>query len=138
MNNIIEINHLYKTYNTLLGETKSLNDINLNIKGNEFLTIIGPSGCGKSTLLNLIADLDDYEGTIKIKDNYKIGYMCQDDLLFPWLTILDNALIGLKIQKKLTKENIEYTKELLEKYGLKDFINKYPKELSGGMKQRVA
>ena len=64
--------------------------------------------------------------------------MMQNDALFPWLNILDNATLGLKIKKKLTKENIEYTKKLLENYGLKDFMYKYPSNLSGGMKQRVA
>ena len=63
--------------------------------------------------------------------------MFQNDCLFPWLTILDNCLIGLKIQKQLTKGNIEYVKKLLTNYGLKDFINSYPSNLSGGMKQRV-
>ena len=62
----------------------------------------------------------------------------QSDALFPWLTILDNALLGLKIENNLTKENIEYVKNLLETYGLKDFMKKYPESLSGGMKQRVA
>ena len=62
----------------------------------------------------------------------------QSDALFPWLTILDNALLGLKIKHELNKENIQYTKTLLETYGLKEFINKYPDSLSGGMKQRVA
>ena len=64
--------------------------------------------------------------------------MFQEDTLFPWLTILDNVLIGLKIKKELTKDNKMYAIELLKKYGLYDFINKYPSELSGGMKQRVA
>ena len=72
------------------------------------------------------------------KGTDKIGYMFQNDCLFPWLTILDNCLIGLKIQKQLTKENIDYVKQLLTNYGLKDFINSYPSNLSGGMKQRVA
>ena len=68
----------------------------------------------------------------------KIGYMLQQDSLFPWLTIFENCLIGLKIEKKLTKENIKKVKDLLKTYGLKDFMNSYPKSLSGGMRQRVA
>ena len=139
MNNVLEINSLNKTYYNINGSTKAIDDISLNINNSEFISIIGPSGCGKSTILNLIANLDDYEGTIKFnKENPTIGYMLQSDSLFPWLTILENALLGLKIKKKLTKENIEYTKSLLNKYGLRDFINKYPNDLSGGMKQRVA
>ena len=64
--------------------------------------------------------------------------MLQEDALMPWLNILDNALLGLEIRHEKTKENIAYTKELLEKYGLKDFLEKYPSQLSGGMRQRVA
>jgi len=139
INNVLEINSLNKTYYNINGSTKAIEDISLNINDSEFISIIGPSGCGKSTILNLIAGLDDYEGCIKFnKQNPTIGYMLQSDSLFPWLTILDNALIGLKIKNKLTQENIEYTKKLLNKYGLKDFMNKYPSDLSGGMKQRVA
>ena len=111
MNNVLEINSLNKTYYNINGSTKAVEDISLNINDSEFISIIGPSGCGKSTILNLIAELDDYEGTIKFnKENPTIGYMLQSDSLFPWLTILENALLGLKIKKKLSKENIEYTK----------------------------
>ena len=66
-----------------------------------------------------------------------MGYMLQNDTLFPWLNILDNTLLGLKIEKNITKENIQKVTKLLETYGLKDFIKKYPNNLSGGMRQRV-
>ena len=106
----------------------------------QFIAIVGSSGCGKSTLLNIISGLlEKTNGTIKFyKENPIIGYMLQEDALLPYLNILDNATLGLSLKKIKTKENIEYTKKLLETYGLKDFIYKYPKELSGGMKQRVA
>ena len=106
----------------------------------QFIAIVGSSGCGKSTLLNIISGLlEKTNGTIKFyKENPIIGYMLQEDALLPYLNILDNATLGLSLKKIKTKENIEYTKRLLETYGLKDFIYKYPKELSGGMKQRVA
>lgn len=138
MNNVLEINNLNKSYHSINGSIEAIKNISLNVKESEFISIIGPSGCGKSTILNAIAGLDEYKGKIKFKkDKPVIGYMLQSDSLFPWLTILDNALIGLKIKKILTKDNIDYTKSLLIKYGLKDFLNKYPSDLSGGMKQRV-
>lgn len=138
--NILTINNLSKTYYTKEKEILALDNIYLNIKENSITAIVGPSGCGKSTLLNIIGRLDKKtKGEIIFNDNKnKIGYMFQNDCLFPWLTILDNCLIGLKIQKQLTKENIDYVKQLLTNYGLKDFINSYPSNLSGGMKQRVA
>lgn len=118
----------------------AIEDISLDIKENSITAIVGPSGCGKSTLLNIIGNLDNKtNGEIVFKDNKnKIGYMFQTDCLFPWLTILDNCLIGLKIQKKLSVENISYVKDLLKNYGLGEFINSYPSSLSGGMRQRVA
>ena len=140
MNNVLTIKNLSKTYFTKLGSVEALNNINLDIRKGEILGIIGSSGCGKSTLLSIIAKLDlATSGVIKSeKDEYVVGYMMQNDALFPWLTILDNATLGLKIKGIKTKENIEYTKKLLEIYGLKEFVNKYPNSLSGGMKQRVA
>ena len=132
------INNLSKNYYTKEKEILAIDNISLNIEENSITAIVGPSGCGKSTLLNIIGKLDKQtKGTISYNKN-KIGYMFQTDCLFPWLTILDNCLIGLKIQHKLTKENIDYVKKLLTDYGLKEFINSYPKNLSGGMKQRVA
>lgn len=136
---ILNVNNLSKTYHTVLGETIAIKDITFNINKDEFIGIIGPSGCGKSSILNIISGLDnDYTGNITINKNIKIAYMLQEDALFPWLTIMDNVLLPLKIKKMLTKENIEYAIELLKKYGLYDFKDKYPNYLSGGMKQRVA
>ena len=139
-NNILTINNLSKSYYTKEKEILVLDNLNLNIKENTITAIVGPSGCGKSTLLNIIGKLEHKtKGTIEFTNNKnKIGYMFQTDSLFPWLNILDNCLIGLKIKKELTKEKIEYVKKLLINYGLKDFINSYPNNLSGGMRQRVA
>lgn len=139
MKNIVEIKNLSKTYHSISGEVLSIKKLSLNVKEGEFVSILGPSGCGKSTILNILAGLDkDYEGNIKFqKDNIILGYMLQDDSLFDWLTVFDNAVLGLKIQKKMTRENITYVKDLLNKYGLKDFLDKYPVSLSGGMRQRV-
>ncbi len=138
-NKILSINNVSKSYYSLNGETNALDNISFDLYEGEFLGIIGPSGCGKSSILNIISGLDkEYKGKIWIKDGIKIGYMFQEDVLFPWLTILDNALLGLKISKKLNQENKNYVLNLLKKYGLYDFRNKYPSELSGGMKQRLA
>ncbi|MBR3161983.1 MAG: ATP-binding cassette domain-containing protein [Bacilli bacterium] len=139
-NTILNINNLSKSYYTKEKEILVLNNINLKIKDQSITAIVGPSGCGKTTLLNIIGNLDTKtKGELLFTDNKnKIGYMFQNDTLFPWLTILDNCLIGLKVRKELTKENIQYVKKLLNNYGLQDFINSYPNNLSGGMRQRVA
>ena len=136
---LLSINGLSKTYYSLKDETKVLDDISFDIYEGDFIGLIGPSGCGKSSILNILSSLDkEYKGTIKTKENLKIGYMFQEDTLFPWLTIYDNAMLGLKISKTYTKENINYIDNLLKKYNLYDFKDKYPKELSGGMKQRLS
>lgn len=139
MNNIVEIKNISKDFYSKNKITTAIKNISLDVKDGEFVAIVGPSGCGKSTLLNILCNLDKpTSGQIILKNNAKIGYMLQQDCLFPWLTIFDNCCIGLKIENKLTKENKEYVKNLLYTYGLKDFINSYPNSLSGGMRQRVA
>lgn len=138
-NKILEVNNLSKSYFNIKGETKTLDNISFILNKNEFLGIIGPSGCGKSSILNILSSLDkDYKGTIKTKDNIIIGYMLQEDSLFPWLTIYENSLLGLRILKKLDTNSKNYVLNLLKKYNLIDFKDKYPNELSGGMRQRVA
>lgn len=138
MNEILKIKHLHKTYNSISNETLAVSDTSFTVYDGEFVSIVGSSGCGKSTILNIIAGLDnDYTGLVKFKSGTTTSYMLQDDTLFPWLNVLDNALLGLKIQKKLTIDNINYVKNLLNKYGLKDFMYKKVTDLSGGMKQRV-
>lgn len=139
MSNLLEVKNLKKTYYSLEGEVEAVTDFSLTVKEGEFISIIGSSGCGKSTVLNIISDIDsDYEGDIKYSKRLVKGYMLQEDCLFPWLNILENATLGLKISKTLNKETEKYTKDLLIKYGLKDFLYKYPSDLSGGMRQRVA
>lgn len=139
MEKLIDIKNLYKTYHTKKCEIDALNNINFSINKGDFIGIVGPSGCGKSTLLSLIGNLEEpTKGNIEKNGTIKIGYMLQDDCLFPWLTIYENCLLGLKIEKNLTEENIENVKNLLKTYGLFDFINNYPRDLSGGMRQRVA
>lgn len=139
MNNLLEIKNLTKNYHTKEGEIKAIKDFSFDIKEGQIISLVGPSGCGKSTLLTIIANIDtESAGCILKKDDLKIAYMLQSDALLPWLTIYENAIIGLKIQNKLTKENLEYVDYLLEFYNLNEFKNNYPRSLSGGMKQRVA
>lgn len=139
MNKILKIKDLCKTYHTKKCEIEALKNINFELYEGDFIGIVGPSGCGKSTLLSILGNLEDItKGEVLKRDNLKIGYMLQDDCLFPWLTIYENCLIGLKINKICNKENMDNVKQLLNTYGLKDFINNYPNDLSGGMRQRVA
>ena len=139
MNKVIQIDHLSKKYYDKNQEILAINDVSLDVYDGEFLVIVGPSGCGKSTLLNIIGGIDNKtNGNIDMKNGVKVGYMLQSDCLFSWLTILDNALLGLKINNMLTADNINYVKELLNTYGLSEFMYSYPNSLSGGMKQRVA
>lgn len=138
MNDLLVIDNLSKSYNSLSGEVKAIENLSLSVRDGEFVSIVGPSGCGKSTLLNILAGLDnDFDGKFAFKDDVKVGYMLQDDSLFPWLSVYENAIIGLKIQDKCSEENILYVKGLLEKYGLSEFMDKKISSLSGGMKQRV-
>lgn len=139
MNKIITIKNLNKKYYTKDKEINAIKDISLDVYEGEFLAIVGPSGCGKSTLLNIIGGIDNKNsGDIIVNNNIKIGYMLQNDCLFSWLNILDNCLLGLRINNLLTEDNVKYVKELINTYGLTDFMYSYPSSLSGGMRQRVA
>ena len=116
INKLLEIKNLSKSYFSIKGETKVLDNISFDLYENEFLAIIGPSGCGKSSILNILSSLDkEYLGKIKVKDDIKIGYMLQEDALFSWLTIYENTLLGLKISGCLNDENILYVNNLLKK-----------------------
>lgn len=137
--NILEIKNLKKIYHSKTNETLAVKDFSLKIEDGDFIAIVGPSGCGKSTILNILAGLDNKSGgIIKFKDNINIGYMPQEDCLLNWRTVLNNCLLGLEIKKDLTEEKKIKIIKLLNDYGLKDFINSYPNQLSGGMRQRVA
>ncbi len=145
MKTILEVKNISKKYQNKEGEILAINNVNFRIKQGEFVSIIGPSGCGKSTLLSIISGLEKKTtGEIYIEGqktngiSNKIGYMLQRDCLLEWRNILNNTLFGLEVKGIKNKENIEYVHELLKKYKLEDFINKYPSELSGGMRQRVA
>ncbi len=144
MKKIMELKNVSLIYQTPDDEVTAIEGLTFDCKEGEFLSIIGPSGCGKTSILSLIAGLiKPTSGTIKINgqdDNQinNLGYMLQKDHLFPWRTIEKNVLLPLEIKKINTKENKEFALSLLEKYGLIDFKDKYPDQLSGGMRQRVA
>ena len=145
MEKILEVKNISKRYQNYEGEVLAIENINFRVKEGEFVSIIGPSGCGKSTLLSIIAGLEEkttgeiyIEGEKTIGISNKIGYMLQRDCLLEWRNILNNTLFGLEIKENRNKETEEYAKELLKKYNLYDFKDKYPSELSGGMMQRVA
>ncbi len=145
MASILEVKGIGKRYQNKDGEVQALKNVNFRVKPGEFVSIIGPSGCGKSTLLSIIAGLEEKsEGEIYIQNEKvtgvspKIGYMLQRDCLLEWRTIFNNALFGLEVKGKKSKENIEYVESLLKKYSLYDFKDKYPSEISGGMRQRAA
>lgn len=136
---ILEIKNLSKRYHNIHDEVIAIEDLNVEIYENEIVAIVGPSGCGKSTLLSILSNLEPKsDGEIIFHKDNNIGYMLQNDSLFPWRNIKDNCLIGLEIKKQLNEENVKYVETLLTKYGLKDFQESYPDNLSGGMKQRVA
>ena len=139
-NDILKIKDLSKIYHNETGEVLALKNINFSVKDKEFISLVGPSGCGKSTILTILAGIiPKSQGKINFNiKSPKLGYMLQEDSLFPWRTVLENACLGLEIKKKLTKDNKQKVINLLEKYGLKEFINSYPDSLSGGLKQRVA
>ena len=140
---ILKLENVSCAYHTESGETLAVDDLSFSAKKGEFISIIGPSGCGKTTVLTMIAGLiKPSGGKITIGGNSasgkSIGYMLQKDQLFPWRTVLKNVYLPLEVKKITTKENFDYGKDLLIKYGLKDFMNSYPDELSGGMRQRAA
>jgi NitT/TauT family transport system ATP-binding protein len=127
------------------GETEALKDISLSIAPGEFVAIIGQSGCGKSTLLSLISGiLKPTDGAVLVDGrpvtgpSRKVGYMLQQDYLFEWRTILENTVLGAEIQGANMGKARERAKQLLTKYGLGQFLNHLPRQLSGGMRQRVA
>lgn len=140
MSKILSINNLTKKYNTVCGEIEAIKDISFDVQEGEFIAIVGSSGCGKSTLLSIMANLiKETSGTVEYYiENPVVGYMLQEDALFNHLKIKDNVMLGVKLLKKESEESKQYVDYLLKKYDLEKFKDKYPKELSGGMKQRCA
>lgn len=139
MIDIDRVNHLFP------GGVSAVSNINLKIKAGEFVSVVGPSGCGKTTLLNLIAGLIPLnDGTISVAGSppragrHDVVYMLARDSLFPWRTALENVTLGGEFRGISSAERRERALVLLERVGLSDFVNYYPKALSHGMRQRVA
>ena len=145
MRELLTMQHVTARYQSPDGELTAAENISLTVSEGEFVSIVGPSGCGKSTLLTIMAGLKQPSEGQVLRDGEpisgpggKIGYMLQKDNLLEWRTIYKNILLGLEIRNRLTPENIEYARGLLRTYGLWDFRDRYPSQLSGGMRQRVA
>ena len=127
------------------GSVSAVEGVDFEVRDSEFLTIVGPSGCGKSTLLNIIAGLDEpttgrvlVDGAVVPERQRHFGYMFQKDLLFPWRRVRDNVAIGLEVLGAPRREARARALDLLERFDLGAFAEKYPAQLSGGMRQRVA
>ncbi len=144
MKKLLELKNISLTYQTPNDEIEAIKNLSFDCAEGDFLSIIGPSGCGKTTVLSIIAGLiKPTNGKVYVNGkesdgNEDIGYMLQRDQLFSWRTVEKNILLPLEIKKKATEENKKRVDVLLKKYGLYDFKRKYPDQLSGGMRQRVA
>ncbi len=141
----LSIQSIQHTYFSPKTATHALSNISFNVEEGEFISFIGPSGCGKTTLLSIIAGLiEPTEGKILLnnsqveKGKNQMGYMLQQDYLFPWKTIEENIFLGLKIMDRLTEKKKKEARDFLVEMGLDDVEALYPRELSGGMRQRVA
>ncbi|MGF7047544.1 NitT/TauT family transport system ATP-binding protein [Paenibacillus sp. DS2015] len=142
---VVELNHVAHVYVTDREASLAVNDLQITVSEGEFVSLVGPSGCGKTTILSIIAGLIiPTLGEALIYGNKlegpspEVGYMLQQDYLFPWRTIMDNALLGLELTHRITPESVEMTSKLLEEMGLAGKEKFYPPQLSGGMRQRVA
>lgn len=142
---LLELDRVDLIYQTETDETEAVRDLCLTVDEGEFIALVGPSGCGKTTVLSMIAGLiSPTRGSVTVggkpvsAGSGDVGYMLQRDNLFEWRTIESNVLLGLSVQKKLTKETREYALNMLDKYGLGEFRTHYPTQLSGGMRQRAA
>ena len=141
----LQLNDIEHTYFSKKNANTALSNVSFQVNEGEFISLLGPSGCGKSTLLSIMSGLIlPTSGEILLTEKpilemrKQIGYMLQQDYLFPWRTIEENIFTGLKITNTLTEEKKQYAYDLLEQMGLKSYLHHYPKQLSGGMRQRVA
>ncbi|MCQ6560195.1 ABC transporter ATP-binding protein [Paenibacillus mendelii] len=145
MKPLLELRGVIHVYVGDQGANLAVEGLDLSISRGQFISLVGPSGCGKTTVLSLLAGLLlPAKGEVLIdgetirRPSAKIGYMLQQDYLFPWRSILDNATIGLELSGRKTAEGIAYVRSLLHELGLGEAESRMPYELSGGMRQRVA
>ena len=143
--NVLEVKNIEQKYQAENGETTAIKSVGFSVAKGEFISIVGPSGCGKSTLLSIISGLlkptggQVYVNATRVSGiSPHIGYMLQNDNLLDWRTIYKNVLFGLEIRKTKTDQNVARAEDLLKKYGLYEFRDNYPSQLSGGMRQRAA
>ncbi|MBP1925942.1 NitT/TauT family transport system ATP-binding protein [Sedimentibacter acidaminivorans] len=138
MEYVCELKNISKRFHTINNETKAIEDISFKVEKGEIVSIVGPSGCGKSTVLSILAGLEKPSGGEVVVNTSNIGFMFQKDQLYEWRSILKNCILGLEIQHKDTEENVNKVLKMLKKYGLYNFRNYYPRQLSGGMRQKAA
>lgn len=141
----VEMDHVSFQYVTRQGTTRVLTDFHLSVRPGEFVSLVGPSGCGKSTVFRLVAGLlRPSVGEVRVGGQVVTGrkghvaLMPQQDLLLPWRTVLENAVLFLEIQGLPRREAMDRAREMARLMGLAGFEHAYPVQLSGGMKQRVA
>jgi NitT/TauT family transport system ATP-binding protein len=136
----ILVQNVSKTYASPRGDVLALTDVSLSIRNGEFISLLGPSGCGKSTLLKLIAGLDTVSaGTLSFAgEPIGLGMVFQKDVLLDWRNVLDNVMLPVEFQDLDHSSHLARANQLLTQFGLGDFLDKHPWELSGGMRQRVA
>ncbi|GAE90489.1 ATP-binding cassette domain-containing protein [Acetivibrio straminisolvens] len=140
----IKIENLSKTFKVSKKTLEVLDNINIEVHENQFVSLIGPSGCGKSTVLRILAGLEkDFSGNITVNgesikaSSFQFGYMPQKDLLMPWRTVYENIILPLEISGKKDRSKKIEVENLIKEFGLQGFENFYPSEISGGMKQRA-
>jgi len=142
---ILVVDDIVKRFATPEGPLVAVDHVSLQVRPGEFLAVIGPSGCGKSTLFNIVGGLvDDYQGTVSVAGTRMrgphpaVGMVFQDESTFPWRSVIDNVAFPLEIAGVRKHERLERARHFISLVGLDGFENRYPAELSGGMRQRVA
>jgi len=138
---VVDVSKEFAGYN---GDLPALRGVSFDLRDREFVSIVGPSGCGKSTLLRILAGLEKpssgyvkFHGEVMSKPSRKVSMVFQNFALYPWRTVLENVELGLEAYKLSKEQRMKIAMELVEAVGLRGFEHKYPKHLSGGMKQRV-